>query len=57
MAKSTRRLESRRTFLNDKFRFYGRGGVIEDSFNGSGTDEDLEEDNFLIKPETTLFFI
>ena len=53
--KSSRRKE-RKSLLNEKFRFYGRGGVIEDSFNESETDE-VEENGFLINPETTPFFI
>ena len=43
----------------EKFRFYGRGGVIEDSFDESESDEGFEEeeDNFLINPETKTFLI
>lgn len=37
--------------FSEKFRFYGRGGVIEDSYNESESDEEYEVDNFLINPE------
>ena len=43
--------------INEKFRFYRKGGVIEDSFDETESDEDPEEDKYLINPETTLFFI
>ena len=43
--------------FSEKFRFYGRGGVIEDSYNESESDEEYEVDNFLINPETTVFLI
>lgn len=42
---------------SEKFRFYGRGGVIEDSYNESESDEEYEVDNFLINPETSIFLI
>ena len=39
----------------EKFRFYSRGGMIDDSFDEDESEED--QDNYLINPETTLFFI
>ena len=53
----TLRLKTESKSFTEKFRFYGRGGVIEDSFNESESDEDYEEDSFLINPETTTFLI
>ena len=43
--------------FSEKFRFYGRGGVIEDSFDENESDEDFEEDNFLINPEAFGFLL
>ena len=57
-SKSLRFKNESKTSAADKFRFYGRGGIIEDSFNESETDEEeYEEDSFLINPETTAFLI
>ena len=44
--------------FSERFGFYGSGGVREDSFDESETDEEeYEEDPFLINPETTTFLI
>ena len=45
----------RQSMPGDKFRFYSRGGLIEDSFDENESEE--EQDNYLINPETTIFFI
>ena len=49
---------NRNKSYKEKFRFYGRGGIIEDSLDENESDEEYEiEDGFLINPETTTFFI
>ena len=45
----------RKSIPADKFRFYSRGGMIEDSLDEDESEEEL--DNHLINPETTQFFI
>ena len=45
----------RQSMPGEKFRFYSRGGLIEDSFDENESEE--EQDNYLINPETTVFFI
>ena len=44
----------RKSMPGEKFRFYGRGGMIEDSIDENESEE--EKDNYLINPETTIFF-
>ena len=46
-----------KTLIEEKFRVYRQGGQIEDSYNESESDEEGEPDNFLINPETNIFFI
>ena len=46
-----------KALLAEKNRIYRKGGQIEDSYNESESDEEIESDNFLINPETTTFFI
>ena len=47
----------RKSLALERFRFYRKGGVIEDSYNESESDEEVEPDSFLINPETTPFLI
>ena len=55
LLRSTKRLDTKIAY--ERFRFYAKGGVIEDSFNENESDEEIEEDTFLINPETKLFFL
>ena len=57
LRKSSLLKPERKSFLAEKYRFYGRGGVIVDSFNESESDPEYEEDYFLINPGTTAFLI
>ena len=56
-SKSYRLKTERKSLLAERFRFYGRGGVIEDSFDENESDEEYEEDSFLINPESNAFLI
>ena len=48
----------RKIKFNEKFRIYRKGGVIEDSFKETESDdENYDVDRFLINPETPFFFI
>ena len=55
LLRSTKRLDTKIAY--ERFRFYAKGGVIEDSFNENESDEEIEEDTFIINPETKLFFV
>ena len=55
LLRSTKRLDTKIAY--ERFRFYAKGGVVEDSFDENESDEEIEEDNFLINPETKLFFV
>ena len=46
-----------KTFIEEKYRIYKKGGQIEDSYNESESDEEGEPDSFLINPETTTFLL
>ena len=42
---------------SERFRFYGKGRLIEESYNESQSEEEYEEDRFLINPQTIPFLI
>ena len=46
-----------KSLIKERFRFYGRGGIIEDSYNENESDEEFEEEKYLINPETIPFLI
>ena len=46
-----------KALMIEKSRTYKKGGLIEDSYNESESDEEVEPDSFTINPETTTFFI
>ena len=56
-SKSYRLKTERKSLIRERFRFYGPGGVIEDSFDENESDEEYEEDSFLINPESNAFLI
>ena len=55
LLRSTKRMDTKIAY--ERFRFYAKGGAIEDSFKENESDEQIEEDTFLINPETKLFFL
>ena len=41
----------------EKYRFYSKGGAIGDSFDETESNEELDEDEYLISPNTMTFLI